>query len=59
MLSYARGPVVACAQEEEARERAEAVASGKLLSALADEDGGRAGRLRRYVDEDELEVGAG
>ncbi|GLC38211.1 hypothetical protein PLESTB_001087400 [Pleodorina starrii] len=44
-------------QEEEARERQEQVAAGRLLplaGAVADELG-RGGRLKRFVDEDELE----
>ena len=48
------------AQEEEARERQEQVAAGRLL---VDDDlagggggGGGGGRLKRYVDEDDMEV---
>ncbi|EFJ52254.1 hypothetical protein VOLCADRAFT_103256 [Volvox carteri f. nagariensis] len=47
-------------QEEEARERQEQVAAGRLLplaGAVDDELGGRGGgRLKRFVDEDELEL---
>ncbi|GIL62080.1 hypothetical protein Vafri_16374 [Volvox africanus] len=44
-------------QEEEARERQEQVAAGRLLplAGAVEDDLGRGGRLKRFVDEDELE----